>query len=351
MSNQTTSDQCLGNGVPWNHYRTTHVRNLAWCLLSPSLLTSPYAGHKVWQVNTKTELIDWLETLDKNPEPLLQHMTHCKSPRLGFLYEHYWHFYWEAFIGQAHVSNGTSTGTWINNLQVNSEGTFSKKTTLGEADFVQAFPSEKKLLHKELAVKFYLGFETPNKKWLWLGPNCIDRLDLKLDQLANKQLRLFEHPEARLNLPNAWQGFEVETEITLSGQLYYPAHQRESAKSRQYLNPEHLNGRWYYLNDFLAISRSSENSTCVLLEKSEWFCSPAAIEKSRLLNQENTGIILKQQLSNPTPPTQLEHRKVDMTPRPLMLSLGKVLNENNNGNFDWQESERVFVVPDDWPRL
>jgi len=143
---------------PWDHYRTTHVRTLAWCLFSPSLIASPYGGHDLLPALPPSQYHDWLTQLDHYPAPLLEHMHHCKSPRIGLVFEHYWHFFWETQLGQAIEPPWPSLSAknkWLKNLQVNHPETHQ---TLGEADFIAHQPLSSRLLHRELAVKFYLGF-------------------------------------------------------------------------------------------------------------------------------------------------------------------------------------------------
>ncbi len=66
----------------------------------------------------------------------------------------------------------------------------SGATTLGELDSLYR-DRNGRLVHREIAIKYYLGSLTPSSAPRdWIGPRRRDRLDLKLDRLVNHQLTL-----------------------------------------------------------------------------------------------------------------------------------------------------------------
>jgi len=346
---------------PWDHYRNTHVRNLAWCLLSPSLLASTPEGHDLLPALSPSEHHNWLTQLDQQPEPLLAHMQQCKSPRIGLVFEHYWHFFWQAQLGGAMEppwSAECRERRWLKNLQVNHPKTHR---TLGEADFITYLtyhqqPSSR-LLHRELAVKFYLGFPVPDTpqesppKCLWLGPNCIDRLDIKLAQMSNKQLQLLHHPEAQNALPPHWQGLPVDSQIVLRGQLFYPAHRQDFSADEAPLNQNHLRGFWYYLEGLLnSIDRHEE---VVILNKSDWFCTPALKDQTHIIEKKYLAEELAPYLSDKEAGVLTEVGTQRAVARPLMLSVGHSSTQSSGAarptQRRWQEARRIFVVPSHWP--
>jgi len=344
---------------PWDHYRNTHVRNLAWCLFSPSLLTGPYGGHELLPALTLIEHQGWLSGLDDEPEPLLEHMHQCKSPRLGLLFEHYWQFFWKTQRGDALKvpwPEGCDEGQWLRNLQVNHPKTHQ---TLGEADFIAFEQYPEHLLHCELAVKFYLGYPvTSSNKGtktqnLWLGPNCIDRLDLKLSQMSEKQLQLLHKPEAQKALPIGWQTLPVESQIILRGQLFYPAHTEDFTPEEITLSQDHLKGYWYYPKDLLASIRETEE--VVILEKANWLCTPATQKTAQIIRKPNLINRLQPHLTPLDATLTTGTAKRMFTARPVMLSIGYSCEQKPEApNYSqevrqWQERRRAFVVPSHWP--
>ncbi len=66
-----------------------------------------------------------------------------------------------------------------------------QKQTLGELDYLIQLHS--KVLHLEVAVKFYAGIGSPSdrsRQQAWIGPSCQDRLDIKINHLLDHQLQL-----------------------------------------------------------------------------------------------------------------------------------------------------------------
>jgi hypothetical protein len=69
------------------------------------------------------------------------------------------------------------------------------RKTLGEIDFIIENRIDKKLIHLELAYKFYLFDPSISSEPInnWIGPNRNDSLIEKLDKLKNKQFPLLYH--------------------------------------------------------------------------------------------------------------------------------------------------------------
>jgi len=352
---------------PWDYYRNTHVRNLAWCLLSPSILASPYDGHALVKALTLSEQDDWLTELDRQPEALLEHMRQCRSSRIGLVFEHYWHFFWKMQLGDPIPPPWPAQcdeHTWLKNLQVNQPETHR---TLGEADFVGYQQCQTRLVHRELAVKFYLAFPAPasahdtQPNWLWLGPNCIDRLDKKLTQMSKKQLQLLHKPEAQSALPNNWQGLPIDSQIILRGQLFYPAHMENRSSGEIVLSQDHLRGYWYYPKDLLESIEEGEEA--VILNKGDWLCTPALQGHTQITQRQHLIERLRPHLNKPEVLKMIEHGKLSPAPRPVMLSIGHSSTQESEpsgrrqhqtpddrqGLRHWTELRRIFVVPGHWP--
>jgi uncharacterized protein len=194
-----------------------HVRDLAWACFGPALLqvaTLP-AGDGV--TDTKLALTTtraaWLRQLDRQPQPLLSWLQARPVTRLGLYFETLWQFF---------LTEDSDTALLAYNVPVRSSG-----QTLGEFDCLYYCRRREKPVHLELAVKFYLGHRstTPGAQEStaaeWLGPNTVDRLDLKLTRLLTHQSRLSLHPAGRELL--AQRGLEQPLrEIALRGALFQP---------------------------------------------------------------------------------------------------------------------------------
>lgn len=202
----------------WQSFVTPQVRDLAWVLASPPLLSPARSrtatGRPVHWLNASwcTAMYeashDWLRSLDNTPEPLLAALADRDS-RLGRYFENLIGF-WLA---------------WPENpfyrLVQRSLAICSQHRTLGELDFLVEDRRSGRLQHWEVAVKFYLGTVPGGDYRHWLGPALHDRLDLKVDRLLHHQLDLPVTAEGaglmrQLHLPRP------DTVCLLKGRLFYP---------------------------------------------------------------------------------------------------------------------------------
>ena len=197
-------------------YHTQAVRDLAWACFSPGLLHSwemADDGQNVADcgLSLTPARAHWLNELDRKPSALLEHLASKPGKRLGIYFERLWHFFLE---------QDPDTELVAHNLAVRDHG-----RTLGEFDIIYWCHQRQRHCHLELAVKFYLGkrqhtsVETRSHWQEWLGPNSRDKLNLKLDQLLQRQIRLGEHPVARECLA-ALGVFDPVPEISIKGYLF-----------------------------------------------------------------------------------------------------------------------------------
>ena len=200
-------------------YQTREVRDLAWACFAPPLLVTRElgahaagAGNCAFPLNGERQL--WLEKLDRDATPLLEHLSSLRSQRLGLYFESLWHFF---------LAQDEEVDLVASNLPVNRDG-----RTIGEFDCLYFCRRRNCHVHLELAVKFYLGWPpqtAPGDTSLadeWLGPNARDRLDIKVDRLLLHQSQLGSRDEAR-PLLQALGIQELTREIELKGQLFAPA--------------------------------------------------------------------------------------------------------------------------------
>ena len=285
------------------------VRELAWCLTSSPLFSRLGENIHLNRLPLNDELLTWLQQLDENPIALNEFLALNPKRRLGLRFEQLWHFY----------LSHHSPKPVIHNLQVHADG-----RTLGEFDSIYFCPERERWVHAELAIKFYLGLENSDLAQTenWWGPECRDRLDIKLDRLLDHQTQLKHTPAAQQLL--AEQGIDwhtLETEICMRGILFYPPSHTDTAKLEG-IHPEHNVGRWLRLSEF----NDSEGQYWVL-DKPDWLV-PITGRVDTASGQKLLEAITEQ---------------IDTTGQPLMIA------KLEHANSGFNEVERLFVTPDNWP--
>ncbi len=305
----------------YQQLRNRCVQNLAWCLLSPSLIdkTEEHGSHTLAQ---SQKLVDQIRALDDAPSELMQWLASSPSPRLGLMFERFWQFWWRRH---------TDLSQWLFNQQINKGG-----RTLGELDALQWQPDTRTLIHYELAVKFYLQVPTSTlgldrgeePEDCWVGPNLNDRLDLKWPQMRDRQLTVLYDVHRRPDLP--WNPDTIITRSLTRGRLFRPhrafSHLHGISLDNS-LNPAHDHGQWIHLNDWHHL----DGAHWKLLARQEWFAP---------LN----GMIHEQPVSlSNEQASQALHRHFACTNQPVQLIEIECESER------WHERERWFVVPPDWP--
>ncbi|NQX88005.1 MAG: DUF1853 family protein [Halioglobus sp.] len=153
----------------------------------------------------------WLDRLDRDATTLLQHLAQHRSHRLGLYFEQLWQFF---------LAQDPATELIAHNVPVQGEA-----RTLGEFDCLYYCHEERRYVHLELAVKYYLAVpqKTSDGASLqrWVGPNISDRLDCKLAQLLERQIRLSESSAATAVL-NMLGIANPRREIAFKGCLFQP---------------------------------------------------------------------------------------------------------------------------------
>ncbi|MCP5207085.1 MAG: DUF1853 family protein [Hahellaceae bacterium] len=203
-----------------NSLQTPSVRALAWSVLSAPLVTcTTETKHLISVLPTLAlggvnNIIDFLHKEDQAPSRLHQHLAQRSSHFLGPYFESLWAYFFH------HTDRYQVTAQ---NLQIHHQG-----KTLGEFDFILWDTVAKQHIHVELAAKFYLQIRNrgvhnkyfPNSTMSWIGPNQIDRLDLKIAALLDKQLIMAEHPVAKIQLSKL--GVSTLTTRTLLKGMLFP---------------------------------------------------------------------------------------------------------------------------------
>ncbi len=105
------------------------------------------------------------------------------------------------------------------NLQIHSA-----KETLGELDYIVRNLKTEKIIHIELACKFYLYDENAGalEEQKWIGPNRKDSLFDKLEKVKMKQFPLLQTPETIQKLKELGISKPSSQELCLKAFLFLP---------------------------------------------------------------------------------------------------------------------------------
>lgn len=312
----------------WMQFSQPEVRNLAWCILSPSLASIPTHDINLVKIDSDDAVIEWLKQLDNNPQAINKWMNEFASVRLGHRFEHYWRFYWAARGN--HLDQ-------LFNTQINTP-----QRTLGELDAL-LYSAEETVDHYELAIKFYLGYQVPNSSdTLWMGPNTNDRLDLKLKQMQTKQLTLLDRDKSAI--PCHWNYHSISKNLIMKGLLFYPLKDNLKLDRADALTPKpphysgagHQKSWWLRGAEIQEIGNSSiltKVNTWCLLTRQEWF-APIQIDSA------SDRIIPKQALFD-----QIEAHFESAT-HPLMIAS---MCPSTRKLKKHTEQERIMLVHNQWP--
>ena len=190
----TQPSPTLINNTPWEAYQRPYVRDLAYVLTCPNVLTEwlDFAPHQ----NTHTVSVHsanfWrkqfeayqqrLEELDTTNayQALTRYLLKRPSPnRLGFHFEGLLSFWLtDGFARKLHPYEMIAS-----NVQL-----YNGKQTTGELDLILYNHQENLVEHWELAIKFFMG-SAPFAPENWVGINSSDNLQRKMTHMQTKQFR------------------------------------------------------------------------------------------------------------------------------------------------------------------
>lgn len=296
-------------------FKNRDVRDLAWVISSPPLVAGYFNQTRWWNhkecLKEFEDCLPELKLLDKNPVPLTTHLDQLKSKRLGMRFESLISFWLD------NVSpNFTLLGQNIQLFELINKNSDNSRRTLGEVDFIIEENHSKKIIHLEVAVKFYLGIADLEDPYRWFGTNLDDQLGKKLDHLKSHQTQLLsKYPEKT--------PYQVdETHCLLKGRLFYPLDENTSPLG---VTENHLRGRWLRDGDSVNNDIGKENSqaihSLVALQKNEWLAELTA--------------------------TDIEERTIQREFSPLDRSqcYSSVVDDKNKEKNKKIELERVFHLP------
>ena len=159
------------------------------------------------------------------------------------------------------IKASTNYKVLYENIQV-----IEAKKTIGEIDFIIEQINTKKLIHVELAYKFYLFDPSLSSMPLnnWIGPNRNDSLKEKLEKLKRKQFPLLHHNATKSKF-NTIQIDEVSQALCLLVSLFVPY---ECKANYNLIYQQAIKG--YYLNFETFIKLDNPAKTYYLPPKVEW---------------------------------------------------------------------------------
>lgn len=311
-------------------FKNPVVRDLAWVMLSPSLvkqLNSPVSDfisdsycERVYHASYQ-----WLCELDSNPRPLNEFLSQRKSSRLGYYFEDLV-AYWLKFK--------LCDGYFAAHVKVSASN-----RDLGEFDFL--FFENNSCQHWETAVKFYLCWGDKEGKVTWYGPNANDTLEKKLNKLLSHQVRLSDLPESEKALSDIGiDATKISAHIFLKGYLFYPLGQMSPSVGSNVggcsISSTHLKGWWSTVDKFntrILASFSDKSLRWQQLPKRKWLAP-------RIYDSEEGEKLLKSDFE--LMQSLREHFRVS---RESVLVAGY----STNSRGQWQEQTRGFVVNQSWP--
>ncbi len=192
--------------------------------------------------------------------------------------------YIEALAAEA-IRQGGQAELLAQNIQF-----FENRQTIGEMDFL--LRQNGKVLHLELAAKFYLCIGDMHNMAHWVGTNVRDSMARKHTKLTAIQLLLSKNPRVIEQL--AAQGLPVpdDARALLKGQLFYPLVQWQSQSRANWAAPEHAVGWWLEAGSLGLLSGMAEH-WYICSDKREWLLTGAVFGERQSLSMQE----LQQQLA------------------------------------------------------
>jgi uncharacterized protein len=294
----------------WNHLQDPHVRTLAWLLDAPDLLD---AAAPAWEdkvatlgpVDAGTE--NWLAELDRDPAALHAILAINPFTRLGRYAESLMAFY------LAHRG-------WLVAHGIQVRG--NNNETVGEFDFIVR--EGDLAVHWEFATKLYLLEESGQGRHAdyFVGPNLADTLGAKVRKIMERQLKLAWHPNALNYLPVPVS----HARALVKGWLFYQGHTPEVPVPPG-IGHAHCRGFWATLDELRRDDIGNPGLRYAILPRLQWL-APGKLRPEETVDLTTLNTAIQAHFEGNTAPV-----------------LVSVLQEEDG----WMlESQRGFIVPDDW---
>ena len=306
------------------------LRDLAWLISTPDLVVLPppipCGGRPtIKELGLEKALLPWLRKLGLSP---LTALNGSRATRMGHYHERLWHML---------LDHAPNTRLLARNVRITRQ-----RNTLGELDMLYRTRDNPAPIHLEVAIKFYLGLpEGPgaaNSQSRWIGPGGLDSLALKCSHLRRHQLPLSTTAPALetlthwltprdLGVSDLRLGEQLTQRLAMPGVLYYPWHAAMPAPEGA--TADHRRGTWCYLRDWPALAaRFPTMPRMAWLEKPHWLAPPPLSAFHPAAEQL---------------PAIIEKVHAWRSPQQVMLCFSE-------REYNEQRYERLFLVPDNWPR-
>lgn len=264
----------------WKH---RVVRDLAWVIASPALVSGYYSGVDWWGDDFLAaeyrDCLPALQQLDINPEPLIDHLDLLTTKALGHRFEALVAFW---------LGLSPNYDLIDRNIQIQGEG-----RTLGELDFIIRDLRSHAVIHLEVTVKFYMGMKDLSDCMNWYGSNLKDSFGKKLEHLEQHQSQLsLLYPE-RIK-------YQVDQRCCLvKGRLFYPVSTDISTglvevKQPKCVTTNHLQGVWG--NNVEAYSQQHDIDEIFPIQKSEWLSEFLIADQSKFHSEASADPALNSDL-------------------------------------------------------
>jgi len=270
---------------------------MIWAINSPSLIRKSTEHSPDWPACEPAEVVS--ESVQNFCD---QHARH----RVGQYFEDLVHFYLKAVLNNEIVEYG---------LQIQEGG-----RTVGELDFLYR-EAGGDLHHCETAVKFYLYIPESNESGSqFIGPNAADNFERKMQRLFEHQLKLSED-----RFPGV-----VKREAFVKGRIFYHSLRDAPEELPAELAPDHLRGVWIYESELDWLRSIGDETKFRAVRKPLWL-GPDLVkfDDSELRTVDEICGQLRQHFTERRTPQLIN----------ALIPHGEV----------WRESQRVFVVSDQWP--
>ncbi|MFT4020676.1 MAG: DUF1853 family protein [Acinetobacter sp.] len=239
---------------PWRQFNSPIVRQLAFALASPNILSEVPADlpikhrfelhpNNFWKICFERYYVRLIE-LDHHPEIIINFLAPLKSTRLGLRFEHLLKFW---------LSDNPDCRYHPYQLLAHGLQQIQGAHTLGELDFVLLNHDTGEIEHWEVALKYYLAEKTYGI-FDWYGLNRDDTLFKKLNHFSEKQFQFSNVLNSDID-----KNFAV-----LKGQLYLPQHSTFPTPS--WINTQRRLGFW---------GHTIPAEPMFYLSRHEWICPNA----------------------------------------------------------------------------
>lgn len=136
--------------------------------------------------------------------------------------------------------------------------------TLGELDFLVKDLQTSRLIHLEIAVKFYLSVELKGRFFL-PGPDARDSYLRKLERMRFHQLILIR--KYRERLPERFRDKEIEVQQLVQGCIFEHVKASRPVEA-EFLNPNGRRGKWIHVDDCMRYF--GRNARLYVIPKALW---------------------------------------------------------------------------------